>query len=756
MTELQLHSKLHHPNIVDFYRAFTYQTSTYVVLDICDNGSLADALKKRKSFTMPEIRRFVIQTCGAVKYLHSRNIVHRDLKTGNLFLDKDMNIKVGDFGLAAVLVPKDDLGARRTTMCGTPNYLAPEILEKGGKGHNEKVDLWAIGIIAYTLAVGKAPFHAAKREDIYKKLQARDYKWPELSKANSDISNDLRELVSSLLVHEDDRPCPDRIVSHPFFKTAFVPVQLSSACIAQAPDWKDMRPPSPETIQRGYSEGWYILCKDSGVGEYAPGKIFPMVGSKKVRSIVRDCQKEIAAGLQPVVPIPSDRVYVPFPARPNGLFSGAGNLSEITEEKESSAEGRCLTDTTANERTQRGQKAPVRLASRLRQGSAAKENTAPTGSTEAIVVPVQTNEHLDAGTKEPQSLARTLSKRAAKPMSTLRAATDKIQRAGSVRSCSASKSKVVERPMKSVERKDSGVATASTRSRTERTASRTGHRQEDPILVVDSPATTRADNSKKEELKGSVGDDPAVPRTDPVAVLDRVSKFRDNVALALSSKHKQPRRTTKELQLPFVTKWVDYSKKHGVGYVLEDGKIGCIYNATSRHPVTHVICQNGFWYLEKAADVDFIEKIPLEYYADCGVDGLRLVTPGRERRRTMGILWLKFARYMCQQLGQAEETDAPSRSDRDATFVRFYQRLGSAGIWGFSDGCFQVSAIGVPVNFQLTCCSSTSQITPSWSCLLMAPSAALRAFPSKPLRGCRSTVIFHSNTSASARYSRTL
>jgi myosin-1 len=85
---------------------------------------------------MPEIRRFMIQTCGAIKYLHQRNIVHRDLKTGNLFLDRDMNVKDGDFG-----------AIRRTTMCGTPNYLAPEVLEKTGKGHDEKVDLWAIGIM---------------------------------------------------------------------------------------------------------------------------------------------------------------------------------------------------------------------------------------------------------------------------------------------------------------------------------------------------------------------------------------------------------------------------------------------------------------------------------------------------------------------------------------------------------------------------------------------------------------------------------
>lgn len=148
VTELQIHSKLSHPNIVEFFRAFSFESSTYVVLELCENGSLADAIKKRKYFTMPEIRRFMIQTCGAIKYLHQRNIVHRDLKTGNLFLDRDMNVKVGDFGLAALLVSQSDYGAiRRTTMCGTPNYLAPEVLEKTGKGHDEKVDLWAIGIM---------------------------------------------------------------------------------------------------------------------------------------------------------------------------------------------------------------------------------------------------------------------------------------------------------------------------------------------------------------------------------------------------------------------------------------------------------------------------------------------------------------------------------------------------------------------------------------------------------------------------------
>lgn len=147
-TELQIHSKLRHPNIVEFHRAFTFLDSTYVVLELCQNGSIMDMVRQRRCLSLPEVRRITIQLCGAIKYMHKRNVIHRDLKMGNLFLDANMNIKVGDFGLAAILVTDKEAGfARRTTLCGTPNYIAPEILEKGRRGHDHKVDIWAIGVI---------------------------------------------------------------------------------------------------------------------------------------------------------------------------------------------------------------------------------------------------------------------------------------------------------------------------------------------------------------------------------------------------------------------------------------------------------------------------------------------------------------------------------------------------------------------------------------------------------------------------------
>lgn len=90
-----------------------------------------------------------------IQYIHSKNIVHRDLKLGNLFLTAKMELKIGDFGLSEYITSQHD---RLTSVSGTPNYIAPEILDK--KGHSYEVDIWAIGVIAYTLLVGAPPFQA--------------------------------------------------------------------------------------------------------------------------------------------------------------------------------------------------------------------------------------------------------------------------------------------------------------------------------------------------------------------------------------------------------------------------------------------------------------------------------------------------------------------------------------------------------------------------------------------------------------------
>lgn len=136
-----------------------------MTLELCHNGSLMDMLRRRKRFTEPEARFFMVQLIGACHYMHTHQVIHRDLKLGNIFLDRHMSVKVGDFGLAALI---ENPGERKKTICGTPNYIAPEVLFDTANGHSFEVDTWSIGVILYTLVVGRPPFQTKDVKAIYK------------------------------------------------------------------------------------------------------------------------------------------------------------------------------------------------------------------------------------------------------------------------------------------------------------------------------------------------------------------------------------------------------------------------------------------------------------------------------------------------------------------------------------------------------------------------------------------------------------
>lgn len=112
-------------------------------------------MRNRVRLTEFEARCYLRQLTHGLDYLHGRGIVHRDIKLGNIFLTSRMQVKIGDFGLSTRL---ENHRQRRFTTCGTPNYIAPEILAESG--HGFEVDLWALGIILYALLVGKPPFES--------------------------------------------------------------------------------------------------------------------------------------------------------------------------------------------------------------------------------------------------------------------------------------------------------------------------------------------------------------------------------------------------------------------------------------------------------------------------------------------------------------------------------------------------------------------------------------------------------------------
>ena len=151
--EIKIHRSLKHPNIVNFERYFEDEKNVYILLELCKNKTLRELLKKRVKLTELEVQYYLVQLIKALRYLQSKRIIHRDLKLSNIFLTEKMELKLGDFGLAAEL---DSNKKKKKTVCGTPNYIAPEILNE--KFYQYEVDIWSLGVIIYTLLIGKNPF----------------------------------------------------------------------------------------------------------------------------------------------------------------------------------------------------------------------------------------------------------------------------------------------------------------------------------------------------------------------------------------------------------------------------------------------------------------------------------------------------------------------------------------------------------------------------------------------------------------------
>lgn len=170
--EIQIHQSLNHQNIVRFLNFFDDTQNVYIVLELCKQRSMMELHKRRPVVTDYECRFYIYQVLDGVRYLHDNRIIHRDLKLGNLFLNDQLNVKIGDFGLATRI---EYDGERKKTLCGTPNYIAPEILNK--KGHSFEVDIWSIGCVMFTLLVGQPPFETKTLKDTYSKIRKCEYRY---------------------------------------------------------------------------------------------------------------------------------------------------------------------------------------------------------------------------------------------------------------------------------------------------------------------------------------------------------------------------------------------------------------------------------------------------------------------------------------------------------------------------------------------------------------------------------------------------
>ncbi|EPS96158.1 hypothetical protein FOMPIDRAFT_152593 [Fomitopsis schrenkii] len=298
--EIKIHRSLDHPNIVRFQDCFEDDENVYMTLELCHNGSLMDMLRRRRRFTEPEARFFMVQLIGACQYMHTHQVIHRDLKLGNIFLDKHMNVKVGDFGLAALI---ENPGERKKTICGTPNYIAPEVLFDTANGHSFEVDTWSIGVILYTLVVGRPPFQTKDVKAIYKRIRDNEYEFPE----DRAVSPHVKDLVQQILTpNPAARPTLYEIVEHPWFSVVPMPGYIPSTAHDGAPNFSH--------ITRSVSEANLARLKRSAVLDEdqltsinvpAPPPPADTMSSKSkgVTSSLAQQEKEFQRAVQPGSPI---------------------------------------------------------------------------------------------------------------------------------------------------------------------------------------------------------------------------------------------------------------------------------------------------------------------------------------------------------------------------------------------------------------------------------------------------------------------
>lgn len=229
ISEIKIHRALHHANVVKFHHVFEDNENVYILLEICPNQTLNDLLKRRKRLTELEVQFYLMQIIVSLKYLHANRVIHRDMKLGNLFLGEKLDMKLGDFGLATRL---EFDGEKKRTICGTPNYIAPEILD-GKVGHSYEVDIWSVGVIIYTLIIGKPPFETPDVKATYKKIKACAYCFPE----HIPISEPARNLITKILVLDPTkRPNLDEILNHPFLNhSGGIPKELPLCTLACPP-----------------------------------------------------------------------------------------------------------------------------------------------------------------------------------------------------------------------------------------------------------------------------------------------------------------------------------------------------------------------------------------------------------------------------------------------------------------------------------------------------------------------------------------
>eukprot|EP01117_Protostelium_nocturnum_P008951 TRINITY_DN3213_c0_g1_i1.p1 TRINITY_DN3213_c0_g1~~TRINITY_DN3213_c0_g1_i1.p1 ORF type:complete len:442 (+),score=185.70 TRINITY_DN3213_c0_g1_i1:123-1448(+) len=211
-TEKSILQKLAHPFLVNLIYSFQSSDKLYFVMDYINGGELFYHLQKEQRFTPERVRYYCAEIVLGIEYLHNSGVIYRDLKPENILLTNEGHIILTDFGISKEGLIADD--ARTATFCGTPEYLAPEVLQ--GKGYGKAIDWWSFGTLMFEMLTGLPPFYSQDVQQMYFRIMHAKLEFPQ------DVGDDTtRNIINSLLERDPTKRLadPKSIKSHPYFNS---------------------------------------------------------------------------------------------------------------------------------------------------------------------------------------------------------------------------------------------------------------------------------------------------------------------------------------------------------------------------------------------------------------------------------------------------------------------------------------------------------------------------------------------------------
>jgi len=218
--EIRLQRRLSHQHVVQIHEVLEQDSDMHIVMELVSGGDLFDFIVKHVRVPEKEGRRLFQQIVAGVEHCHDCKVAHRDLKPENIFMDKDGNVKIGDFGLSAEICA----GELLKDSCGSPNYAAPELLYKDCAYEGPEVDVWACGVILYAILASTLPFDAPAMPQLFRLIKAGRYSMPGF------LSDDAKDLIAHMLVVDPtQRYSMADIREHRWFQTDLPPELTRSA-----------------------------------------------------------------------------------------------------------------------------------------------------------------------------------------------------------------------------------------------------------------------------------------------------------------------------------------------------------------------------------------------------------------------------------------------------------------------------------------------------------------------------------------------